>query len=139
MAALLSALTSVAHAGDQKVVVAYGCSDLVVIGRLKTTGGDLLHDQSSAEPRELVYAHYGTLRIERIIRGRSKSHRVAVTYSSDPDIRSDRFRYVLEPAGEGYIVRNLTVPPFRMRPLAKRCEPSLDEASTTKAHAQAAK
>jgi hypothetical protein len=134
-AAMLFALTSVAHADDQKVVVAYGCSDLLVIGRLTTTGGDLLHDQSSAELHELVYAHYGTLRIERVIRGKSKRHRVPVTYYSDPDIRRDRFRYVLEPAGEGYTLRDLTVPPFHMRPLAERCDPSLDKASAKKADA----
>lgn len=135
-AALLLALTSVALAGDQKGVVAYGCSDLVVIGRLKTTGGDLLHDQSSGELHELLYAHYGTIHIERVIRGKSKRHRVAVTYYSDPDIRRGRFRYVLEPAGEGYTLRDLTVPPFNKRALAAQCDPSLDKALAKKANAQ---
>jgi hypothetical protein len=101
-ALLIALLTPIAKADDE---VAFGCQDLVVVGTIRSLTWTPIND-----PDDLLgHGLWSTeIRIERVLRGAERRHRVYATVISHAQIREDtNFLIVLsELGGPGYVIES---------------------------------
>ena len=118
--ALISACTTVSSESVDDRTLSYGCSDIVVVGRVENdsanqasySSDDLIgHDSFSAE-----------LRVRRVVSGSSIPASLPVKYFAHTYIRGDRdFMFVLTPVDGGYAIATAQL--MSNKPRAVRCCP----------------
>jgi hypothetical protein len=108
---------------DGSRALEYGCSDLVVIGRVATSS---IAEHPSADPNDPLpgwLSEYGLqVHIKRVIRGSEQRATVPATGVAHGQIRSDRdFLVVLSPVnGNGYTLRTAALTSYRPK-LSEPC------------------
>lgn len=113
-------MTQLVHARDKSAPIDYGCDDIVVVGRIKTTG----YTDMTRQDNLLGSGRYDMqVRIGRVLRGKEPRRIVSVSGYSHGQMRENSdFWLVLTPAPDGrYTIRtaNLARIPYS---LAGRCK-----------------
>lgn len=103
----------------EDTVLAYGCNDLIVIGRL--TNGD--YQQVQVEDDLLGHGWVSAdLNVKRSIKGEPSSTSLPVRYFAHTYLRSDRdFVFVLTPYENGYEVSDRRMMPTKIK-IAEPCK-----------------
>jgi hypothetical protein len=105
-----------AMASDDVTPIAYGCNEVVVVGRSHTIGVEA----PSSEGDFLGHGRYAMqVTIKRVLRGKETRRVVPASGYSHGQMREDvDFWMVLVPAPSGYVVRtaNLASIPYRLAP-----------------------
>lgn len=119
--ALLGSTPTTAADPTPGVVLAYGCGDLVVLGRVKSFDEQTLPIEGGLLGRSRFSS---SVTIKRVLYGREARREVPASGLSHGQMREDRdFLLVLSPQLEGgYVISSGAILDRRNRPaLAKRC------------------
>lgn len=116
----LSSCATVPEASTVDTTLAYGCEDLIVIGRL--TNGDY-YQHVQIENDMLGHGWFSAeLLVKRSIKGEPTSKTLPVRYFAHTYLRSDRdFLFVLTPHENGYEVTYRRMMPAKTR-IAEACK-----------------
>ncbi len=101
-------------------ILAFGCNDLVVIGRVRN------FDYTHVDIEGDILGHgwiTGRIKLRKVLRGRAADRIVKVRYLSHAQMREDRdFVFVLRPDEDVYIIKAAKLIEAGRRPkLANRC------------------
>lgn len=119
-AAVLPLLSVPTQAADDAATVAYGCDDLVVVGRVRT----LSYTDLSEEGDVLGHGRFALhVHVTRRLRGRPPGRYLAASRIGHSRLRHDRsFLMVLSPAADGYEIEEPHLWYSAWRPsIAPRC------------------
>jgi hypothetical protein len=120
VASLATACAAIPPASEGDRVLAFGCADVVLIGRIKNGDFEPVNDKDDILGHGWFNAE---VEVQRVVKGTGVPPRVPVRYFAHTYIRSDRdFMLVLHRGENGaYVIEALHLMSVRPR-LATRCE-----------------